>query len=174
MTTKNLLLSVGLLAGFVLPLVAADRPTASAVEVTFVEPNKFTDLKDRYTSLEEANPAYLKELQEHLQRVAARRLAPGQRLVVSITNVDMAGDFEPWRSPQYQDVRIVKDIYPPRIDLSFQLLDAGGAVIAQGQRELRDLAFNMRISGVSNNDPLRHEKALLDDWIRREFRPAKK
>lgn len=173
MTSKKLLLTVSLMAGIAFPLMAAPD-AASTVEVNFIEPDKFSDVKDRYSSQDEANEYYLRQLKEHLERVAARRLAPGQRLVVAISNIDMAGDFEPWRSPQMQDVRIVKDIYPPRIDLSFQLLDVTGEVVSEGQRELRDLSFNMRASSVPTHDPLRHEKALLDDWVRREFRTAKK
>lgn len=174
MKTKRFLITLGLMAGLTVPLSAADAPANSPVEVTFVEPEKFTDLKDSYGATERINEAYLRQLKEHLQRVGAKRLAPGQRLVVRITDIDMAGDFEPWRSPQFQDVRIVKDIYPPRIDLTFQLLDANGTVIAEGERELRDLAFNMRSTGLPSNDTLRHEKALLDDWLRRELRRAKK
>jgi hypothetical protein len=176
MTTKNLLLSVSLLAGMAFPLVAGAQPSdvQSTVEVNFFEPNKFTDVKDRYSTQDEANEYYLRQLKEHIERTASRRLAPGQRLVVAITDIDMAGDFEPWRSPQMQDVRIVKDIYPPRIDLAYQLVDATGAVISEGKRELRDLSFNMKVSSVPTSDPLRHEKALLDDWLRRDFRTVAK
>jgi hypothetical protein len=174
MTTKTLLTAVGLLAGFAFSTHAADpSKPSSTIEVNFIEPNKFTDVKDRYSSQDEASEHYLKVLKEHLERTAARRLPPGHRLVVSFTNIDMAGDFEPWRSPQMQDVRIVKDIYPPRIDLNFQLFDPNGEVVAEGQRELRNLTFNMSITTLPTNDPLRHEKALLDDWLRQEFRAKK-
>jgi len=175
MNTKTFLVTLGLAAGLAAPLAAADRPAGStAVEVTYAEPEKFTDVQDSFGASERPNENYLRLLKEHLQRVGAKRLADGQRLSVTITDIDMAGDFEPWRSPQFQDVRIIKDIYPPRIDLTFQLTDASGAVIAEGERELRDLSFNMRSTGLPTNDSLRHEKALLDDWLRRELRRAKK
>jgi hypothetical protein len=34
---------------------------------------------------------------------------------------------------------------------------------------LSDLAFLMKLTGGFRDDPLRHEKALLDDWLRAEF-----
>ncbi len=175
MTTKKLLLTVGLVAGFSLPWTAGAQSTSAepTVEVTFVEPENFTDVKDRYSAQKEVAQHYLNTLKEHVQRAAGKRLQPGQRLKVTITDIDMAGDFEPWRSPQLQDVRIIKDIYPPRIDLSYQLLDANGTVVAEGKRELRDLAFNMRTTGLPTSDSLRHEKALLDDWLRRDLRTAR-
>jgi hypothetical protein len=46
--------------------------------------------------------------------------------------------------------------------------------VASGKRELRDLAFLMKITMGFRDDPLRHEKALLDDWLAEEFRASKK
>ena len=44
-------------------------------------------------------------------------LPAGQTLTVTFTDIDLAGDFEPWRGGQAMDIRIVKDVYPPRMDL---------------------------------------------------------
>ncbi len=79
-----------------------------------------------------------------------------------------AGGFEPWRGPQAADVRIVRDIYPPRIDLRFKLLGADGKLLREGSRQLRDASFMMR-PDLYPNDPLRYEKTLLDDWVRAEL-----
>jgi hypothetical protein len=65
-------------------------------------------------------------------------------------------------------VRVVKDIYPPRIDLRFRLTDADGRTLSEGERSLRDSAFLTR-DGLDSNDPLRFEKRLLDSWLRKEF-----
>ena len=48
--------------------------------------------------------------------------APADEARVTVTNIDVAGDIESWRGPGRCDVRIMKDTYPPRIDLSFRLL----------------------------------------------------
>lgn len=61
---------------------------------------------------------------------------------------------------------MVKEIYPPRIQLAFRLTDAAGDVVKEGGRELRGLRLMTR--GFAD-DTLRHEKALLDDWLRSEF-----
>jgi len=63
---------------------------------------------------------------------------------------------------------VIKNIYPPRIDLTFTQTDANGAVVKEGERQLRDPAFMQR--GILNStDPLRFEKRMLDDWLRKEF-----
>jgi hypothetical protein len=66
-------------------------------------------------------------------------------------------------------VRIVRDLYPPRIDLSFTLTDADGTMIKTGERKLRDLAFMTPMRVTYCNDPLRYEKKLLAEWLDREF-----
>jgi hypothetical protein len=146
---------------------AEDRAVARA-KVEFFEPQKFTDVCDSYMGDPDRSP-YLQQIREHLLEHARHYVPEGQTLSVTFTDIDMAGDFEPWLGPRWADVRIVKDIYPPRINLTFQLTDAGGQVIKQGKRELRDLAFMMKITLAFRDDPVRHEKALLDDWLRSEF-----
>ncbi|TFL11268.1 DUF3016 domain-containing protein [Pusillimonas caeni] len=39
------------------------------------------------------------------------------------------------------DVRIVRDIYPPRLDLDYQLSDEHGATLREGSATLRDPSF---------------------------------
>lgn len=51
---------------------------------------------------------------------------------------------------------------------SFEITDAKGKVLREGTRELRNLSF-MRDATINRQDPLRHEKNLLSDWLRREL-----
>ncbi len=140
------------------------------VEVVFFEPDKFTDVRDSaFSDDEKARNATLGELRTYIVRQAGRLLSPGQQLKITVTDVDLAGDFEPWRGGQWADVRIVKEIYPPEIKLAYQLTSEDGTVLKQGDRELRDMSFMMTLS-IDRNDPLRFEKDMLDSWLREEFR----
>lgn len=158
---------VALLAGCAASVPSA-TPAPSPVRVEYIQPEKFRDVGDRYLGGDPAQAAYLEELRKHIQKQAAPRLAEGQSLTVAITNVDMAGEYEPWRF-RLRDVRIVQDLYPPRIDLRFSLTGADGAVIRQGERKLSDMTFLMSINSYFASDRLRYEKALLDGWLEREF-----
>ena len=103
-------------------------------------------------------------------KLKAKRFVPaGCKLAITFTDIDLAGDFEPWHGPRTDDIRIVRDLYPPRLALTFRVTDADGRVVQEGRRELRDLAFLFKLPSVFRDDPLRHEKALLDDWLDREF-----
>ncbi len=158
--------------GTVLALDPVKGP--SRVEVVFFEPEKFTDVRDAYMGSDKGRDSTLELLKDYLTMSGVRGLLPGQKLAITFTDVDLAGDFEPWRGGQWGDVRIVKDIYPPRISLAFRLTDAAGAVVNEGKRDLRDMAFMMKLTMGFRDDPLRHEKALLDDWLSAELHRAKK
>jgi hypothetical protein len=157
------------------PLFAASLMFAAAsgaaslpdnVSVHYTDPQHFSEAENsRGAHLGNAD-AYLKPLQAYIAERAARMLSPGQRLDIEVTDVDRAGAYEPWRGPRLRDVRIVKDVYPPRIDLHFILYGSDGQVRREGSRKLRDPGFLYSIA-ASDQDPLRYEKALVDGWLRK-------
>lgn len=162
-----LALETGLLLG-----ACASPPTPAPgvkVDVSFRAPEKFTDVKTAFGT-DAARDATLAELREHVERIAAPKLPANSTLQVTFTDIDRAGELEPWRGPSADDTRFVRPIYPPRIDLEFRLTDAAGAVLKEGRRELSDINFQMHASTFSSSDELRYEKALLTDWVREEFR----
>ncbi len=174
MKTKLLCVFAALIAapGFV--FAAASDKSSSQVEVIFENPEKFTDFKESELGHDKDRENFIYLFKEHLQEVAARHLDEGQKLTLTFTDIDLAGDFEPWRGWRFSDIRIVKSIYPPRAVFSFKLTDATGAVVKEGQRDIRDLNFQSSMSLYFDTDSIRYEKAMLDDWLRSEFGRAKK
>lgn len=147
--------------------MAAAAPPQS-VTVTYDHPEQFTETREeRALAPMRASNDYLKTLQTYIEHRAGKLLTHGERLDIVITDIDRAGSYEPWRGPRLSDVRIIKDIYPPRIDLHFRLLDASGKVIHEGQRKLRDPGFLTSDVVATGNDSLRYEKRLIDRWLRR-------
>lgn len=168
-------LLLGLSAAGALSAADPTTPTDARVTVVFDHPEKYTDLKDDGMDQDNENGQkhYLPQLKEHLEKEAGRLLAPGQKLTVTFSDIDLAGDYEPWRGPQLMDVRIVKAIYVPRLTFTFQLADESGRVLSEGERKLVDLGFQMRITRSFNNDLLRYEKDMLTDWLRDELKIRK-
>ncbi|ABM31017.1 DUF3016 domain-containing protein [Paracidovorax citrulli] len=147
---------------------AKGSPPPGIVSVTYADPAGFSDARRGIHDTEQARRAWVDALCLYLSETAAAALPEGQRLEVRITDVQRAGGFEPWRGPQAGQVRIVRDVYPPRIVLEFKRLAADGSVLQSGRRELRDPAF-MERAARGGTDPLRYEKGLIDDWVRQEF-----
>jgi len=140
------------LASLLVGLASGAAPAADApVAVTFAHPEQYTDLRLSCLSRDTDARSLMAELEAFLTAAAAPLVPAGQRLGITVTNVDMAGDIESWRGPGRCDVRVVKDTYPPRIDLTFRLLDGEGK------------------GPASSTDHLRYEKALLGEWLRREL-----
>lgn len=157
-------------AAFSLPAgiaLAADPDTDSGgrVTVTMVNPDQFTEVKQNGNRGDVRDGSWLERLRKYVVAEAGKRLPPGDTLDVRITDIKRAGDFEPWHGPQLQDVRFMKDVYPPRIDLSYTLKGADGSVIGEGDKALRDPGFMNRGVRRSADDPLRYEKRLIDDWL---------
>jgi Protein of unknown function (DUF3016) len=134
------------------------------VEVSYNSPDKFTEM-ERYPN-ERTN--WLDQLSNYVAKRASRTLPAGQKLSVTITDVQLAGTYEPWRLPNLAQTRTVRDTTPPRIDLQFKLESATGELIKEGDRKLRDLDFLHR-SAFHRDEPLSHEKNLIDAWLAQDF-----
>ncbi|MFS8382046.1 DUF3016 domain-containing protein [Xanthomonas campestris] len=169
----GLLASTGATAG-VRNVTDPDAPRALSsdgpVQVRWTDPAQFSDIRYSGNRWEAQRGDWVTQLATYFQRSAERQLPDGQRLSVAITDIRRAGQYEPWHGPRMQDVRVVKDIYPPRMSFEYTLTDASGAVVDQGERKLVDSAFLMSGPRMNDTDPLRFEKAMIDDWVRKQFR----
>ena len=145
-------------------LKAADAP-ASKTEVVFDHPEKFTDVRDSYVPTDKGRDSILDTLRTFLVHRTEHLIPDGDKLVITFTDIDLAGEYEPWRGAQYDDVRIVKDIYPPAFKFTYSVTDPSGKVIRQGSENIRDMNFQMRLT-IDPSDPLRYEKDILDEWAR--------
>ena len=171
MKTLRLLSSVLGLAGAG-ALQAASDP-APRTEVVFDHPENFTDVKDSYTPTDKGRDAILGTIRDFLVTRTASLVPEGYKLKMTFTDIDLAGEYEPWRGPRYDEVRIVKSIYPPAFKFTYVVTDPSGKVVRQGSENIRDLNFQVRVT-VDLSDPLRYEKDILDDWARSRLRGLKK
>jgi hypothetical protein len=144
------------------PLPAALPPAHT--EVTFSHPENFTDVKDSSMPTDAGRDQILRQLREHIVAEAAPLLPAGSTLAMTFTDVDLAGEYEPWHSGQLADVRIVKAIYPPAFKFTYTVTAADGRLLAHGDQNIRDLGFDLR-PVFDASDTLHYEKAFLDDWI---------
>lgn len=163
------------LLGLAVPVaLSAAEPAKAPVrtEVVFEKPENFTDVKDGEMGSDRGRDGILEQIREFIVERAEKALPAGQKLTVTFSDIDLVGEYEPWRGPQFSDVRIVKSIYPPRFKFSYKITDAAGKIVKEGKEDLRDLAFDMRLT-IDRQDPLRFEKDILKDWISEATRAPK-
>ncbi len=149
-----------------LPMLALAQPAVDSalVQVDFEKPESFSDARTNDSFRKGASENVTKGLAKYLEKTAPAHLSAGQRLQVVFTEIDLAGDYEPGTNLSLYDVRIVKPIYPPRLGFRWQLIDAGGEVLREGEESLRDLGFQTGSPG-NDRDPLRYEKHMLKRWL---------
>jgi hypothetical protein len=147
---------------------ASDGSSAKNITVTFHDPERFTDCRSDFGST--TDNSYLDSLSAHVKRMAGPHVPADQKLDVTFTDIDLAGDFRPDRM-QAMDVRIIKDIYRPRMALTFKLVGADGKVIKEGDRTLVDSYFMSNVNMIDRDEPLFYDKEMLSNWIRDEFKP---
>ena len=157
-----------LLAGGPATAAVSNHATVADVTVVFQDSDRFTDVRDSMGGL--TNQGYLDILGKHLKEKAAARLPAGQKLTVTFTDIDLAGDFLPGPQPGFDRVRIIKSIYIPRMKLSFQVLDATGKVVKEGQRSLSNLNFQEEANPIRLSEELYYDKELLSRWLSSEFK----
>ena len=139
------------------------------VTVQWTDPEQFTEIRGSRNRWEARRGNWVHELAEHLRDGVQERIGEGERVEILVTDIRRAGDFEPGRSPQMDHVRVMRDIYWPRMDLEFSHYDAAGNVVASGERRLNDPNYLSSLQRSVGNDALRYEKAMIDGWLQREF-----
>lgn len=117
-------------------LLAAEEKAAPASHVTvnYVAPEKLTDFTSSgFGATSEKTPKSLTEFfTAHIDQLAKRYLTADERLGITVKDIDLAGRYEPERGPNFQNVRIYRDITFPPMTLSFRLLGPDGKVLIEG------------------------------------------
>jgi len=149
------------------PAAFASGPVSNRATATveLVSPEKFTDFKSTYLGTA-SDAQYLgRELQRETNRLAGNLLPAGYKVLLRITDIDMAGDFEPERGAPHDQIRIMRGVYTPKIALEYSVTDASGQVVASGERRLTQLGYEMRLR-APQREPLTIESELIGDFFR--------
>jgi hypothetical protein len=152
------LMSFGLLAATALPLHAA-----GTVEVTYIEPDKFSDVGFGTMDRERT----LREMTALLQALAAK-LPDGQTLKFEVTDIDLAGELRPGRGSN--DLRVLRGMADwPQIKLRYTLL-AGASTLKSGEARIYDIGYQSSMplmDSVGTNLP--YERHMLRKWFAKTF-----
>lgn len=156
-----------------LPLLVYSPLAAShpGLTINFVEPEKYTDVGLSGSSSPKTRRYVLTTLEHYLHQLADHRLPERHTLKIDFYDIDMAGEYEPWRAPMLNNTRFIRDIYRPQIKLHYQWRDAQGNVLAEGDETVSDPVYLQHADpGYLNNDPLRYEKTLLKRWFEKKMK----
>ena len=142
---------------------------AAGVEIEWQDPGKYRDIRAGNEGQKNFEERVTAALTRSFEDAAADHLPAEQKLRLTITDVDLAGDIEYFFLDFPEGIRVMRDVYFPSIAFTYELLDASGAVIDSGEENIKDMGY--RFSGMDfiNDPPFNYEDRLIHDWISESF-----
>lgn len=142
---------------------------AGAVKITWQSPDKYTDIKSSGELQSRYEQRAFESMTKQLNKLADKVLTNGEKLELTVTNVDLAGDVRPTFGAGPNDIRVLKDIYPPRIAFSYRLIK-GDKVVLSGEEKLKDMNY---LGGIQplRQESFMYENQMLKQWFNRTFAP---
>ncbi|GLX84156.1 hypothetical protein tloyanaT_04080 [Thalassotalea loyana] len=148
-------------------IAASGSALAGTSEVTWTNPDKYTDMRAANETKSGFTKRTTKNLEKHITKLAGK-LPEGYTLKMDVTDVNLAGEVQLRRT---QLIRIVDRVFIPSMHFSYQVLDASGNVVKENKEvKLKDMNF-MDSQSVSRyrSQSFSYEKAMLDDWFKDEL-----
>jgi hypothetical protein len=162
---RIVLIVAPVMISFAPPVISAEvQSTSSRVEVSFNHPEQFADIRDRYLASEENKKEILSALQEYIVQRAPSFLPKGDALRITFDDIKLAGVIN--IAGVVGDRRVVLASTPPMFMFEWSVTDSTGKVIGSAKEKLEENSFKDLSSKADEGDPLRYEKAVLDDWMR--------
>jgi len=143
--------------------VFAASAMAATSEVVWKDSDNYRDVKQANGADKPFKKRVFKSLEEHFSSLATK-LPADHKLQIEVTNVDLAGSVQYVKT---QELRVVKDVYIPRINLSYTLVDGSGKVVKSADVKIKDMSFMNQAK--LNRDFLDYEKSMLTEWFSKTF-----
>jgi hypothetical protein len=157
---------------FAIVSLSATLLNAQEIILQFEDVDSFTDFSVYGMTEEKTLDLFEAEIDDTLTSLEKKYLKEGQTMVITFTDIDMAGDIQPWRNRYDADIRYVEDVYPPRLKFTYTLTDSEGKVLKEGEDSISDLAYlwNSLAAIKTRYNNFFYETTLLEDWFRKNFK----
>jgi len=156
---------IAYLLGFAALMTQTSALQAAEVEVKWSNPDKYTDIDAGEGHRKHFKERVFKSFEEHFVKMAAL-LPEHQKLVLDITDLDLAGDVNFGGTRR---IRIVKDLFFPRLEFNYQLLNADNSVVKSAEVSLKDMSFLIHNGLKYRSKSFGYEKEMFDKWFNTTF-----
>ncbi|MBQ4890627.1 DUF3016 domain-containing protein [Shewanella sp. MMG014] len=142
------------------------------VKVEWQEPKNYRDLKTATEVKSRFEQRFFDTMTKNINKEAEKILKPNQKLEMVVSDVDLAGDLRPtFGATSANELRIVKDLYPPRMTFTYRITEGDNVVIA-GDEKLVDMNFMYGVNSTRNQRPFEYETRMLKDWLKKTVEPV--
>ena len=163
---------IGLIIAAMTLGISSQVVAQTEVEIEWVKPEKYRDVRSSNESRKRFRENTFEHIGEYISKLALA-LPDNNKLLIKVSDLDLAGRVWPASfiglGMGGADVRVVKSIDIPRINVSYQLLDTSGQVLQEAEVKLKDMSFLDRSNYSFRNEALRYEKNMLKRWFNQEF-----
>lgn len=139
----------------------------SAIKVNWVNPEKYSDIRPATGTRKSYQERVIKGL-DKVWADLAKKLPAGYSMEVSIKDVDLAGDVNPMYRVNNTEVRVIKEIYFPRMTFDYVLFDQNKQqVLKQTDVKVKDMGFMMssQMNHRNKYQEFTYEYAMLKRWF---------
>ena len=141
----------------------AALPGHAATVVTFVEPDRYTDVSNERWEMQST----LDTLEAHMKRMGERYLSPNDTLRIEVLDVDLAG-WAQWGGRAPNQVRVIRGKADfPSLRVRYTL-ESGGRT-RTGEEVISDPLYTGHAIGRASSEPYYYEKQMLERWFRSTF-----
>ncbi|WP_077342653.1 DUF3016 domain-containing protein [Pseudocolwellia agarivorans] len=146
-------------------LVITWNVAAGESEVIWENSDKYTDIRAGNENKSRFEARVFEQFEKHFVKLA-EKLPEGQTLKVKVTDLDLAGDV---RFDTMDRIRVIRDLYIPRIEFSYQLVNADKSIAGSGEIDLKDMGFMLSSPSRYKTKSFSYEKRMLDKWFTDTF-----
>ncbi len=130
-------LKIKIVSVFALYLLGLSSFVNAAVELELVEPKKFHDADMTGMNKNKGFESLQRDLTNLFNHLSKDYIKDTEKMVVKITDVDLAGYMKFATGRMTQDMRIVKDSERFRLEFSYSIVGKEGQVTKQGDVKLK-------------------------------------
>ncbi|MFC7420687.1 DUF3016 domain-containing protein [Iodobacter arcticus] len=153
---QKILFSLSLLA------LISSNTWAGDAKITWQNPEKYSDIRASH----EVQERFQEKLFKHFDKVfteLAAQLPTDSRLDITVTDFDLAGEIIPRPGSSLNEVRIIKEIYSPKITFNYAYTHKDQ--IVSGAENLRDVNYMSGVARSSHSAEFEYEEKMLRKWF---------
>lgn len=145
--------------------------TTSAVKVNWLNPEKFSDIRPATGTRKVYQERVMKAFDKIFGELT-EKLPAGYSLDISVKDLDLAGDVNPMYRIDNTDIRVIKDIYFPRMKIDYVLFDQNKQPIRQeSDVKIKDMGFMTSSHIGYQNREFVYEHEMLKKWFNKVIMP---
>jgi hypothetical protein len=151
----------------------ADAPAQKQPEVVveWKDVRSYADIRAGRGNQLRYEQRVFKELGNHIKTESAKLLKEGQQLLVTVHNLDLAGEIRMNAMGPGENMRVVREPTLTMIDLEYKLLDASNKVLISGRDKMRGNRSYRFGSHAMHNRSFNYEKQMISDWLNLKLKP---